>query len=71
MVKVKTYKILHGTSKCSLRVSDLTEDDKIWLVNKHLKENILTSWVSWNWGLNPRTLRKLVLKVEKNEILYS
>lgn len=70
MVKDTAYKFPHGTSKCSLNVSELTENDKVWLVNKHLKENVSTNWISWNWGLNPRTLRKWVLRVKKQDILH-
>lgn len=70
MVKATDYKFPHGTAKCLLRVSDLSKDDKSWLVNKHLDEGKTTKWLSCNYGINSRTLRKWVTKVRRDEVLH-
>ena len=39
------------------------------VANKHLVDGKLTCWGSWNYGIKPRTLRKWVTKIKKEEIL--
>ena len=53
-----------------MSASGLALDDKVWPVNKHLKDGIPTHWVSWNWDLNPRAMRKWVTREMKQDILH-
>ena len=53
-----------------MSASWLALDDKVWPVNKHLKDGIPTHWVSWNWDLNPRAMRKWGTREMKQDILH-